>query len=553
MRIIDVTHVLENAVSRAGTEGKSDSVPYRLEDKLDNIIIKTDVHDSLQSSLMYLRISGSDQPSVVRLSTGCSIERTASTASGLIVQLLCADKRCLLWFPAAPVWSQLDKQSRIRPLPEEHYFWNLNDGVELGLPVIQQSQDVLVPLLVTVADVEAAFDALTKLSECESRLYLKSEWFSAKHPGDLWRYLINGSIYDPRSCPPVEKRFKCQQCGYAWWTYFDYIHDQTKKKLWRVLRDEIALCAAEDMEKTGAWRNGFWSDSMEIHSRFQLDGLHLLISQYERTGSRRWLDAAGRGMAFVEEHLAETLDDGSLWFLHDDVHVSKRHKIRSRAFGKSEGNSLCLNTHVQALTVIHRLSSHSDNESHPYEEMFEGGITALERIMGHQPAEVLYRYFVPRILKMGRDTGKSTVTMIKRRLERRVLLKSYWRVRARYPRLVQPNGFIERDLTVEVGSHRYHVTNLKDLLTLYLQRPLPWLRSHIEHGYAFLVKYIKEVGIEKAVSLSPYFIEVAEIMYMYNKAVSPVSEQDLSDVIEGIMRQTNGCSLDYHASGLVHV
>jgi len=550
---MDVTDAIENCIFQAGKESDGISVPYRLETEAGSISIKTDVHESFRISISYLKITCSQEMAAIRFSDNYTIERVASSTLGLTVKLRYADKPYLLWFPAAPALAQLDQHSRMTPSGGSHYLWSMQGSLELKLSPTRQGQDVFIPLLLAASDVDELFSELTALEECERRLYVKSEWFSSNDPGDVWGYLINGSLYDPRSCPPVGKRFKCQQCAYAWWTYFDYIHSQTKKKVWAVLRDEIALCALKDMEETGAWRNGFWSDDMEIHSRFQLDGLHLLISQYERTKSKQWLDAAKRGMAFVREHLAETLDDGSVWYLHDDVHTSKRHKIRSKAFGKSTGNSLCLNTHIQALTVIHRLGLHSGKENNPYERMFQDGINALERVMAHQPADLLYRYFVPRMLVMSRNTDQSILGLIKKRLKKRFLAKIYWKVRARYPRLVQPNGFIERDLTVEIASDRYHVTNVKDLLTLYLQRPLPWLRTYIENGLEFLLDYVKEVGIETAISRSPYFIEVAEIVYMYNNAVNPVSDQDLSDIIEGISRATDGCSLDYYASDLVHI
>ena len=553
MKTTNVTDAIEDYIFQANDERHDISLPYRLESEIAGIEIKTDVHEFFRSSISYLRITPDQQRSAIRFSNDYTIERVASSTLGLIVKLRYADKPYLLWFPAAPVLTQQDQHSRLTPTGGIHYLWSMQSHLELKLSPTQQGQDIFIPLLLAASDVDELFSELTALEECERRLYVKSEWFFSNDPGEVWGYLINGSLYDPRSCPPVGKRFKCQQCAYAWWTYFDYIHNQTKKKVWALLRDEIALCALKDMEETGAWRNGFWFDNMEIHSRFQLDGLHLLISQYERTESKQWLDAAKRGMGFVREQLAETLDDGSVWYLHDDVHTSKRHQIRSTAFGKSTGNSLCLNTHIQALTVLHRLSLHVVKENNPYETMFQDGINALQRVMAHQPADPLYRYFVPRLLVMSRDASRSTLGLIKKRLKKRFLAKVYWKVRARYPRLVQPNGFIERDLTVEMASDRYHVTNVKDLLTLYLQRPLPWLHTYIENGFEFLLDYVKEVGIEAAIRRSPYFIEVAEIMYMYNKAVNPVSDQDLSDIIEGISRQTNGCSLDYYASDLVHI
>jgi len=542
------SHIFRNDHAASGAE-----LPRRLESGLDGISIRTHVHGTSGINIHYLGIPSDSKVSTVRFSGSSIIEHVASSELGLILKVQYSGKRYLMWLPVAPLTADLDPQARITIADKARYLWNIQDSIELVLESVPQRHGIIVPLLVSDVDVDGLFIQLTELDESERRCYFKSEWFVAENPGDIWKYLFNGSIYDPRADYDSGKRFKCQQCANAWWTYFDYIHQQTRKDIWAALRSEIALCGLEDMEESGAWRNGFWSEDMEIHSRFQLDGLHMLISEYERTGCDAYMDTARRGMEFVREELAETLDDGSIWFLHDNVHSSTRHQFRSTIFGKGEGNSLCINTHIQALTVLHRLGLNSDKEDNPYEEMIQGGLAALKRVMDHQPAESLYRYLVPRVLELNRNTARTTIGLVKQRLKTLVLRKIYWKVRARYPRFVQPNGFIDRDLTVEIASDRYHVTNLKDLLTLYLQRPLPWLVPYIKNGFEFLLGYLEDMGIEEAIRRSPYFIEVAEILSMYDKVVKPVPDKEFLGIIEGILRATGGYSLDYYTSGLVLV
>lgn len=526
---------------------------HRLESTEGGIDIRSDSHKANGTKFLYIRVPPGQGITSISISDASIIESSLASNLGWIIKVRNEGKPYLLWIPGAPTQTRIDRHERISPTTSAEYLLTLQQKISLELQPAAGNGEIIFSLFVSDNNVDRLYAELASLGDIELRRYVKSEWFIADNPGDLWRYLINGSIFDPRSDKQIGMRFKCQQCAYAWWSYFDYLHQQTGKDVWKVMRDEIAFCAVNDMDASGAWRNGFWSDDMEIHSRFHLDGLHMLVSQYERTGDSKWLDVARRGMSFVERELVDIIDGGNVWFLHDDLHTSKRHKIRSTAFGKSINNSLCLNTHIQALTVLHRLSVHCDTSDNQSEAMLQRGLDALEQVLASQPADALYRYFVPRLLALSNGKSQSTREMLKRRYKRRLLSKIYWKIRAKYPRFVQPNGFIERDLTVEIASYRYHVTNVKDLLTLYLQRPLPWLKVYIKKGFGFLVEYLDDVGAGQAVENSPYFIEVAEILYMYNKVVEPVSEKTLAETLSGILEQTGGYSLDYCASDLVHV
>jgi len=264
-----------------------------------------------------------------------------------------------------------------------------------------------------------------------------------------------------------------------------------------------------------------------------------------------WLEAAERGMAFVSEHLMERLDDGSLWFLHDTIEHSKSHHFKSTLFGKTSGNSLCINTHVQALTVLHRLHL-AIPEKKIYAEMFEKGARALRRVLNYEPGEAVYRLLMFWVMKYKtRSEAHSIWGRLKNSLEGRIIRRIYWLVRRQFPRLVQPGGFIERDLTRTFALDSYHITNLKDLLTLYQQEPFIWLRPYIENGYAFVRKFLDKLDLTNAVIRSPHYIEVIDILHLYNKLIEHVPSEEMDAVEKKIYQQTGGYSLDYHASELV--
>jgi hypothetical protein len=543
---------IERYVFPKDRDDHDDLSPYhRLESTEGSINVRADYHKANGVSFLYIRVPPEQEATSISISDATIVDSSLINSLGWVFKVRNEGKYYLLWIPVAPAQTRIDQHERISPTIDAEYLLTLQQQITLMLRPATGNRDIVFPVFVSDKNVDSLYAEFASLGDIELRRYVKSEWFLANNPGDLWRYLINGSIFDPRSDKQIGMRFKCQQCAYAWWSYFDYLHKQTGKEVWKVLRDEIAFCAVNDMDASGAWRNGFWSDDMEIHARFHLDGLHMLVSQYERTGDRTWFDIARRGMSFVERELVDIIDGGSVWFLHDDLHASNRHKIRSKAFGKNVNNSLCLNTHIQALTVLHRLSVHCDTSNNESEVMLQKGLDALEQVLASQPADALYRFFVPRLLALSNGETRSTREMLRRRYKKRLLSKFYWKLRARYPRFVQPNGFIERDLTVEMASYRYHVTNVKDLLTLYLQRPLPWLEGYIKEGFGFLIDYLDDVGIGQAIENSSYFIEVAEILSMYNKAVEPVGQKTLSATLAGILERTGGYSLDYCASDLV--
>ncbi|MGB5056194.1 MAG: hypothetical protein WBO24_17520, partial [Nitrospirales bacterium] len=298
------------------------------------------------------------------------------------------------------------------------------------------------------------------------------------------------------------------------------------------------------------WGHGFWTDEIETHTRFHLDGIHLFISQHEKTGEFLWIEAAERGMAFVSDHLMEELDDGSLWFLHDTTeHKDKRIHFQSTLFGKSHGNSLCINTHVQALTVLYRLK-HVIPQNTKYAEMLEKGLNALQRVLEHQPAEALYKFFIVMWTKI-RKKPRSKAEIVMHAVKARSIVKVFWTVRRNFPRLAYPGGWIDRDLTISCFSENYQVTNLKDFLTLYQQMPLSWLVPYIKNNFVALRKFLYQFGLTNALESSPYYIEFMDVLYMYDKYIEKIDHEEIKNAKETIYRQTGGHSVDFYASELV--
>jgi len=387
---------------------------------------------------------------------------------------------------------------------------------------------------------------LTGPNDLENIRFKKSNWFHCESPKDLWKYFINNSIYDPRTHNKINKRFKCQQCAYEWWKYFGYLYTCTGKRIYDIIQNEIALSIARDMGTMGEWRHGFWSDEMEIHSRFFLDGINLLISQYEKDGCEIWLQRAHIGMNYMISNLTDVLQDRNVWFLHDSIEDKGKHKFYSTLFGKNKYNSLCLNTHIQALCVLHRLTKYDTDDGY-YTRYYKSGYKALHSVLNHKPAEYIYRVLVKLfVIHESQKNNDRIFCRFRRMIAARLIGRFYWKIKAKYPRIVLPGGFIERDINLSMLSDRYHIINVKDLLTLYMICRDHRLIPYIQDGVQFVETIIKKKSFNSLLRRSPYYIEYLDILQLYNDFIEPVPDDKLSE-IENIMFETIGAtSLDYY-------
>ncbi|MGH9460610.1 MAG: hypothetical protein ACRD1X_05305, partial [Vicinamibacteria bacterium] len=503
-----------------------------------------------------MRVTSAGEPKAITLSSAGVVRRCINDSNlGRLVSVIHNGMEYTLWLPGFQEQFRFDSRGRIEVARKSHLSgdWALTHPIQLKvLQDADPGQTAVVPYTMFEDPGGIFFQELSSLGELESRLYRRSNWFSASRPLDLWKYLINGSLYDPRSSRRIGKRFKCQQCALAWWNYFRFLGNETGKRVYGLLQDEVAYTVLLDLSAEGEWGHGFWSDEMETHARFHLDGLRLLISQYEKTKAPVWLEAAERGMRFVFERLVDRFGDGSVWFLHDTLEVNIKHRFRSTVFGKNPGNSLCINTHVQALTVLHRLWHLAPNDAR-YEDGFRRGVTALRKVLDYQPGEIVYRTFGRLFRRYYRNAAPTRVRRkrIENSLKRRGIVMLYGGLKRLFPRLVMPGGFIDRDLSLAVASDHYHNTNLKDLLILYRHEQVPWLRGYIKNAFKFSLDLVRIWGLDKAVLRSPYYFEFMDVLHLYDRLIEPLPPHEVSRMEETLLRGTGAYSLDYYASELI--
>jgi len=521
----------------------------RLTESGNRYEIIRDIHKDIEAEVCYVKYEQDSKESGLSLVPVKEIDVITHLSIDEIGEVIHGTENRIpitIWLPCEPKVYNFDIFERCTDKQDISLQIDRDFNSRICVSVTGKLQDgdcIYLPFIKFTDPVGKYFRELTELSDRELKTYKRSEWFHASSVKSLWHYIVHGSLYDPRESKTNGLRFKCQQCAYAWWKYLQRNFSETGKNIYALLRDEVAYSIILDMHNDGGWRHGFWSDDPETHARFHLDGLELFLAQYAITSEPQWLDAACRGFNFVLNNLTDEMDDNLLWFLHDTMEERRNHKFASTIFGKNPYNSLCLNTHTHALRVLYAINKIRPDNS--YIEMYEKGMEALKRVLEHQPANFIYnpliRWVFTDKVRTNRVEGiRKLVTSATLRIK----MPLYWYARHKFPRLVQPNGFIERDLSLSYASDRYHITNIKELLKLYKLDGSEWLLNYITDGVRFIEDFISRKGMRNAVKGSPYFIEVVDILNLYSELVEPVSPKYIESIRGEILKESGGCSVE---------
>jgi len=319
---------------------------------------------------------------------------------------------------------------------------------------------------------------------------------------DVWNYLFMGDVYCTNVHDP-ESYFKypSQQVAKILYAHMHYLHAMSGKTIYRFLYDLIAYSVMLSLSDDGRWRHGaFVPEVMETHTRFQVSGICLLASYYEKTNRDIFLTKAQTAMDYILT-LADDMTENSLWYIHDtleqkdywDKHIYKN-DLKSTAFGKSQYNSLCLNTHIWTLLGLHKLKEVSADDR--YDDYINKGMTSLKIVMQAKPAQPIYR-LVYRLHDILGDRVFNGAGRIIRELNRRYAKMLRGKIlpfmKTKFPRVNMPTGFIERDLTHSCFSEIYHLGTLEDLLLLYDIEPSKWLKETITGS----IEYTHKSGFVK--------------------------------------------------------
>ncbi len=499
-----------------------------------------------KAEFRFFRLGAVDGADGVQLLFERPLTAVHRLGKGLAVQIDRPGGGCIVWIPRSPVVARFDAHGRVR-LDGGSTIGEVSEDEQKGTITFavntEAGADVCLSAVVLPHDENQSVRELRFISQLRHATLLKSDWFSVGGPDELWEQLIDGDLFDPRPNPALGMRFPCQQCALAWWSYLQKLHRETGSRLLRLLAREVAWSARARFLSEGEWVHGFWCEQPETHLRFVLDGIHLLISEGEVGDEVDWILDAERALDVVIRRYSDAIDRVGMWFLHDSLELEFGKKGNGlRGLDVSPGNTLCLNTHVQALTVLNRLRNRTDT-AHPErcETAYRQGMMALEAIIALHPAEVLYAILGKVVISAVSAKNRPGITArLRRILFFRLMRKPYWWVRRTFPRIVYPNGFIERDMTSSMLADDYHILNLKDLLQLYAQDARPWMERPIEDG----MRFASRLDITRALARSPLFIEYQDVLELYDRLFGGIDAAVVDTVARAVRERWSGASLD---------
>lgn len=424
----------------------------------------------------------------------------------------------LFWFPSNAVLRQYDDHGRIT-LQADSSWEVTTDKSGFRLAAAAKAGSKLEFGLVHFrSQIDSFKRELLEFSPVETTPVVRNTWFKYERVSDVWTYYIMGDLFNINALPASEG-WCSQNMAYALYYHLDFLHKKTNKRVYLILRDLIGYSVLLSLPADSRWRTGSWTDRMETHLVHQASGIHILLSHYENTANDLFMEKARSAVDYLLS-CTDKLDGDQIWFLHDSLETDceqvglyYRNLVISRAFGKSPSNTLCLNSHMWTLTVLHRMSELTGDKR--CGEAFEEGLGTLHWLLEQRPASCLYGlvyHFRDFLIRLVLRTNSKLIRKVQKRYDDALKKSILPRLKNKFPRFVMPNGFTERDLCFAPLSDFYHMLNLKDLLLLYSQNPCDWLAGILEKSVPDTVKsrladYVAIYG-----SRAPVFLEVL-LMY----------------------------------------
>lgn len=335
--------------------------------------------------------------------------------------------------------------------------------------------------------------ALGHLSALETQpCFLWSSHTKYDRPADIYLHLVHGHVYENHEVWPKYWRVCSELDAYALYVLLTGLLRSTGKRLYDLLRTQVVFSVIARQAEDGGWYHGEWTDGMESHYRLHAGAMHMLAAYYEETQD----PVAGTALEKAAGFAAGKVDrlQAGAWYLHDSLEESRetlaRYPFRyapSRALGKSPSNLLVLNTHLDTNIAMERYRRVSGNADH--DALIASARDTTRSVIGLRSAEWLYR----RLYRLVGLTFLPSDRAARLPLPLRALKRVAWKyliprlpaIKARFPRLVMPGGYIERDLVQYASSVRYQPVNLMDLIRTRRLFDETYLDVLLDESFAF--------------------------------------------------------------------
>ncbi len=289
-------------------------------------------------------------------------------------------------------------------------------------------------------------------------------------PSDLYRHLVHGFIYEDRYEWPNRWRICSENDAHALYVVCAGLGRATGKGIYTLLKSQLLLAVLSRQDSDGGYRHGTWTAEMESHFRLHASAIHLFLDAYDELPDETLRDALDRAVSFAAQQIDRT--GVGTWFLHDELEKSPASLDRgpfrwipSTVLGKSPANMLVLNTHLDLLLAVHRFAALTENPD--YLELIESARKAALGVIRLAPMSALYaalfRLIDLTVMPTLRAAALPLPLRVLKRLARGVVLPRLPDIKTRFPRLVMPNGYVDRALSIRNWSHRYLGINAMDL------------------------------------------------------------------------------------------
>ncbi|MCZ2291204.1 MAG: hypothetical protein LC125_04595 [Burkholderiales bacterium] len=412
---------------------------------------------------------GAAQRRALRVVGGYEVRSAA--AGGWLLVAASADQDAY-WIPQPPMLRRIDKDGHI--LSQRPAAMVGLEASFRGLAVqIEHPGDHLLDLVAWRLPAKApdALAALQSLSALEQqRYFMWSSHTAYAQPADLYRHWVHGHLYENHEVWPRYWRVCSELDAFALYVTLTGLLRATGKALYDWMRHQVVFSVIDRQAGDGGWHHGEWTDAMESHYRLHAGAMHMLAAHFEETRDPAVAHALDKAAEFAASKI-DRIDSGA-WYLHDSLELGEgslqKYPFRtlpSRALGKAPSNLLVLNTHLDTNIAMARHREVTGDERHG--RLIASAHASTLAVLGLRPAEWLYRLLFRAIALSFLPTAKARTLPLPLRALKRIGWKYFipWlpSIKRRWPRLVMPGGYIERELSMCMFSVRYQPVNLMDL------------------------------------------------------------------------------------------
>ena len=383
------------------------------------------------------------------------------------------------WLPVAANLRRLDEQGHIleERAPELEVFDLGVSGVSISFGSIPNPWTL--DAVIWRLEDAALVDELQGCAPIETQGYfLLGSHTRYGRPADVYRHLVHGWVYEDRYAWPFKRRICSENDAHALHLIMTGLQRSTGKRIYGLLKAQLLLSLLARQSPEGGWRHGEWTQDMEAHYRLNTSALHLLMDAWSESHD----PVIGTAMQLAAEFLADQRDPvaGGAWFLHDELEhdILRLNKgpfrwLKSRAFGKAESNMLVLNTQLDITVALDRFRELTGDVR--LADHVHAACLATREVLAARPAEWLYRPLFKVITLTMLPTAQAAALPLSlralKRLAWKYLIPRLPDIKVRFPRLVMPGGYVDRELCVRTWAHHYLSINLMDLARH--QRRLP--------------------------------------------------------------------------------